>query len=193
MGRRGSQGSHSLLAPVPCHSGTPPFPKRERDAASAFVAVAAAAGRASLPFLVFSIMHPAAAGMFATRGAWDGSDVDEEHIEFLRHRRKLSSAEFVAARVSGAENSRAPQAGEVVVFAEHFARVWVAGEQLLFPLPDTSACSRTTLPPTTCCSWPPMSPSARASWGSSRVWISGVDSFTSSSRRRSTGPLATSG
>ncbi|KAE8819652.1 hypothetical protein D1007_02301 [Hordeum vulgare] len=60
--------------------------------------------------------------MYMTRGAWDGSNVDEEHIKFLRYRRKLPSAEFVAARVPGAENSPAPQAGEVVVFAEHFAR-----------------------------------------------------------------------
>ncbi|KAE8791608.1 hypothetical protein D1007_33921 [Hordeum vulgare] len=60
--------------------------------------------------------------MCATRGAWIGDDVDEEHIEFPRHGHKLPSVEFVIARILGAVNSPAPQAGEVVVFAENFAR-----------------------------------------------------------------------
>ncbi|KAE8790137.1 hypothetical protein D1007_35654 [Hordeum vulgare] len=59
----------------------------------------------------------------STHGAWDGSDIVEEHIEVLRHhRRKLSSAELIAAHIPGRENSPAPQEGEVVVFVGHFAR-----------------------------------------------------------------------
>ncbi|KAE8799745.1 hypothetical protein D1007_24836 [Hordeum vulgare] len=60
--------------------------------------------------------------MSSTRGASDGSDIDEEHINVLRHRRKLPPAELVSAWVHGAENSRAPWDGEVVVLVEHFAR-----------------------------------------------------------------------
>ncbi|KAE8814494.1 hypothetical protein D1007_08005 [Hordeum vulgare] len=60
--------------------------------------------------------------MSSTRGAWDGSDIDEEHIDILRHRRKLPLTSLVAARVPGAENSPNPRGGEVVVFAEHFAQ-----------------------------------------------------------------------
>ncbi|KAE8813261.1 hypothetical protein D1007_09654 [Hordeum vulgare] len=67
-------------------------------------------------------MSRAAANKSRTRGAWDGSDVDEGHIEFLRHHRKLPSTERVGACLPEAENSPAPKVGKVVVFAEHFAR-----------------------------------------------------------------------
>ncbi|KAE8807878.1 hypothetical protein D1007_15697 [Hordeum vulgare] len=60
--------------------------------------------------------------MSSTRGAWDGSDIDEEHIKVLCYHRKLPPVELVAVRVPRVENSSAPQDGEVVVFAEHFAR-----------------------------------------------------------------------
>ncbi|KAE8808305.1 hypothetical protein D1007_15205 [Hordeum vulgare] len=85
---------------------------------------------ASSPFLTFSIVPRSATGMSATRDAWDGSNVDEEHIEFLRHRRKLPSLDLVATRIPAAKNSPAPQTGEVVVFAEHLARG--------FPLPASN-------------------------------------------------------
>ncbi|KAE8767840.1 hypothetical protein D1007_60751 [Hordeum vulgare] len=67
-------------------------------------------------------MYRASANKSRTRGVWDGSNVDTEHIEFLRHRHKLPSVELVAVRLPEAENSGAPKASEVVVFAEHFAR-----------------------------------------------------------------------
>ncbi|KAE8782763.1 hypothetical protein D1007_43813 [Hordeum vulgare] len=60
--------------------------------------------------------------MSTTLGVWAVCDIVEEHIEVLRHRRKLPPAEFVAARVPGPENSPVPQEGEVVVLSEHFAR-----------------------------------------------------------------------
>ncbi|KAE8818042.1 hypothetical protein D1007_04141 [Hordeum vulgare] len=60
--------------------------------------------------------------MTMSRGAWDGIDVDEGYIECLRHRRKLSSAEHVAAHIAGAEYATSLQDGEKVVFVEHFAR-----------------------------------------------------------------------
>ncbi|KAE8784727.1 hypothetical protein D1007_41619 [Hordeum vulgare] len=60
--------------------------------------------------------------MSTTRGAWGGNDIVEEHIEVLRHRRKIPSARLVAACFSGPDNSLILKEGEVVVFAEHFAR-----------------------------------------------------------------------
>ncbi|KAE8798394.1 hypothetical protein D1007_26254 [Hordeum vulgare] len=60
--------------------------------------------------------------MSSARGAWDGSNVDEEYVECLLHRRKLPPAELVVACIAGEENTLTAQAGEVVVFAEHFAR-----------------------------------------------------------------------
>ncbi|KAE8812041.1 hypothetical protein D1007_11061 [Hordeum vulgare] len=56
------------------------------------------------------------------KGAWLGSDICDDHIEALRHRRLLPPASLVAARVTGAENSPMPREGEVVVFEEHFYR-----------------------------------------------------------------------
>ncbi|KAE8808105.1 hypothetical protein D1007_15533 [Hordeum vulgare] len=69
-------------------------------------------------------MSRTAAGASKTRGAWDGNIVVEEHIKFHHHHRKLPSVELMAARVPEAENSPATSDGEVVVFAEHFARVF---------------------------------------------------------------------
>ncbi|KAE8810429.1 hypothetical protein D1007_12903 [Hordeum vulgare] len=60
--------------------------------------------------------------MSSTEGAWDDSNIDEEHNEVLRYCRKLPSADLIATCVLRAENSPAPQDGKVVVFAEHFAR-----------------------------------------------------------------------
>ncbi|KAE8784298.1 wall-associated receptor kinase 3 [Hordeum vulgare] len=60
--------------------------------------------------------------MSLTRGVWDGSNIDEEHIDVLRHLRMLPSASLFAARVPREENSPDPREGEVVVFAEHFTR-----------------------------------------------------------------------
>ncbi|KAE8780392.1 hypothetical protein D1007_46473 [Hordeum vulgare] len=72
-------------------------------------------------FATLSTMPPGSSNTSRTRGAWDGSDVGAEHIEFLHHRHKLPLTELVAARLPGAENSLSPKAVEVVVFAEHFA------------------------------------------------------------------------
>ena len=60
----------------------------------------------------------------ATRsGVWDGSDVEAEHIEFLRRTRRLPSADLVRARPTPAGETRpAPEEGERVVFRLHLMR-----------------------------------------------------------------------
>ncbi|KAE8775924.1 hypothetical protein D1007_51495 [Hordeum vulgare] len=60
--------------------------------------------------------------MSSTHGAWEGSNINVEHIEVLYHYRKLPSVTHIAERVSESENSPSPWQGEVVVFAENFAR-----------------------------------------------------------------------
>ncbi|KAE8819519.1 hypothetical protein D1007_02502 [Hordeum vulgare] len=50
------------------------------------------------------------------RGAWEGSNITDRHIEVIRHCRMLPPA----VRLPGAEGSPTPRAGEVVVFKEHF-------------------------------------------------------------------------
>ncbi|KAE8809788.1 hypothetical protein D1007_13524 [Hordeum vulgare] len=67
-------------------------------------------------------MSQTAAEKAKFRGAWEGSDVTDEHIKVLRHRQMLTSAERMAVRLPGAEGSPIPRTGEVVVFKEHFFR-----------------------------------------------------------------------
>ena len=56
-------------------------------------------------------------------GDWDGSNVNENHIAFLRETRRLPGAGFVRARVPPeGEISPAPGEGERVVFHSHFIR-----------------------------------------------------------------------
>ncbi|KAE8782677.1 hypothetical protein D1007_43947 [Hordeum vulgare] len=64
-------------------------------------------------------MSQVAADKAKARGAWEGSNVAEGHIEVLRHRRMLPSEELVAVRLPDAEGSPTPRVGEVVVFKEH--------------------------------------------------------------------------
>ncbi|KAE8781762.1 hypothetical protein D1007_44962 [Hordeum vulgare] len=54
------------------------------------------------------------------QGDWLGSDVNEGHIEALRHHRLLPPASQVLVRLPSTETAPAPAAGEVVVFVEHF-------------------------------------------------------------------------
>ncbi|KAE8786310.1 hypothetical protein D1007_39918 [Hordeum vulgare] len=58
----------------------------------------------------------------SSQGAWLGSNVDEGHIEALRHHRLLPPASQVLVRLPSSETAPAPAAGEVVVFVEHFYR-----------------------------------------------------------------------
>ncbi|KAE8788460.1 hypothetical protein D1007_37488 [Hordeum vulgare] len=58
----------------------------------------------------------------SSHGAWLGSDVEEGHIEALRHHRLLPPASQVLVRLPSAETAPAPTAREVVVFVEHFYR-----------------------------------------------------------------------
>ncbi|KAE8773086.1 hypothetical protein D1007_54794 [Hordeum vulgare] len=58
----------------------------------------------------------------SSQGAWLGSDVDEGHIEALRHHRLLPPASQVLVRLPSSKTAPAPAAGEVVVFVEHFYR-----------------------------------------------------------------------
>ncbi|KAE8817573.1 hypothetical protein D1007_04672 [Hordeum vulgare] len=58
----------------------------------------------------------------SSQGAWLGSDVDEGHIDALRHHRLMPPASQVSVRLPSSETAPAPNAGEVVVFVEHFYR-----------------------------------------------------------------------
>ncbi|KAE8767476.1 hypothetical protein D1007_61142 [Hordeum vulgare] len=53
-------------------------------------------------------------------GAWVGSDMCDDNIEVLRHRRMLPPGTLVAARVPGVEAAPTPKEGVLVVFEEHF-------------------------------------------------------------------------
>ncbi|KAE8802513.1 hypothetical protein D1007_21697 [Hordeum vulgare] len=58
----------------------------------------------------------------SSQGAWLGNDVDEGHIDALRHHRLLPPASQVSVHLPSSETAPAPAAGEVVVFVEHFYR-----------------------------------------------------------------------
>ena len=56
-------------------------------------------------------------------GVWDGSEVEEEHIEFLRQTRRLPSADIVRACAAPEGEIRpAPEEGERVIFHSHLMR-----------------------------------------------------------------------
>ena len=59
----------------------------------------------------------------ACSGAWDGSTVHEDHIDFLRQTRRLPSKDYVKVRLAPeGEISPAPEEGERVVFRSHCLR-----------------------------------------------------------------------
>ncbi|KAE8815009.1 hypothetical protein D1007_07724 [Hordeum vulgare] len=58
----------------------------------------------------------------SSQGAWLGSDIDEGHIDALRHHRLLPPASQVSVRLPSSETAPATATGEVVVFVEHFYR-----------------------------------------------------------------------
>ena len=54
-------------------------------------------------------------------GDWDGSNVHEDHVEFLRKMRRLPGADKVEVRLAPAkELTPEPREGERVVFLSHF-------------------------------------------------------------------------
>ena len=54
---------------------------------------------------------------------WDGSNVHEDHVEFLRKTRRLPGADKVWVRLAPArEITPEPEEGERVVFRSHFLR-----------------------------------------------------------------------
>ena len=56
-------------------------------------------------------------------GTWDGSEVHEDHIEFLYRTRQLPGKDRVQVRLaSEGEISPAPQEGERVIFRSHCLR-----------------------------------------------------------------------
>ena len=56
-------------------------------------------------------------------GDWDGSNVHDDHVEFLRNTRRLPGADKVEVRLTPAkEITPEPQEGERVVFHSHFLR-----------------------------------------------------------------------
>ena len=59
----------------------------------------------------------------ALSSSWDGSNVHEDHVEFLRQTRRLPDANLVRVRLAPeTEISPAPKEGERVVFRSHFLR-----------------------------------------------------------------------
>ena len=56
-------------------------------------------------------------------GDWDGSNIHEDHIEFLRQTRRLPGENFVRVRLAPEkEISPAPEEGERVIFRSHCLR-----------------------------------------------------------------------
>ena len=56
-------------------------------------------------------------------GDWDGSNVHDDHVDFLRDTRRLPSADKVEVRLAPAREIRPePQEGKRVVFRSHFLR-----------------------------------------------------------------------
>src|SRR3954469_11536981 len=65
----------------------------------------------------------AAAPTAVRSGVWDGSEVDDDIIEFLRKTRRIPSANLVQARAPPPwEVSPAPADGERVMFRSHLTR-----------------------------------------------------------------------
>ena len=59
----------------------------------------------------------------ACAGAWDSSNVHEDHIDFLRKTRRLPDEEYVLVRLAPErEISPAPEEGERVIFHWHCLR-----------------------------------------------------------------------
>ncbi|KAE8812479.1 hypothetical protein D1007_10397 [Hordeum vulgare] len=127
-GLNGMRGSEEAILPLlaPHPRSVPPCVQRERARTLrllrlrrcgiadpfGFSSPAAMAGGSS--------SKKSSAQKASLQGAWLGSDVDEGHIEALRHHRLLPPASQVLVRLSGAETAPAPAAGEVMVFVEHF-------------------------------------------------------------------------
>ena len=56
-------------------------------------------------------------------GTWDGSEVHDDHIEFLRKTRRLPGEDYVWVRLAPrGEISPAPEEGERVIFRSHCLR-----------------------------------------------------------------------
>ena len=59
----------------------------------------------------------------ALSSSWDGSNVHEDHVEFLRQTRRLPGADLVRVRLAPVtEILPAPEEGEWVVFRSHCLR-----------------------------------------------------------------------
>ena len=59
----------------------------------------------------------------ALSSSWDGSNVHEDHIEFLRRTRRLPGEKYMRVRQAPArEISPAPEEGERVIFRSHCLR-----------------------------------------------------------------------
>ena len=59
----------------------------------------------------------------ALSSSWDGSNIHEDRVEFLRRTRRLPGENFVRVRqVPAGEISPAPEEGERVIFLSHCLR-----------------------------------------------------------------------
>ena len=59
----------------------------------------------------------------ARSGAWDSSEVHDDHVDFLRQTRRLPGKDYVKVRLAPkGEISPAPEEGERVVFRSHCLR-----------------------------------------------------------------------
>ena len=86
-----------------------------------FLPLAAVEQKHTAPIAMSSSSAAAAPAMRS--GVWDGSEVDDDHIEFLRKTRRLPGKDLVRARAAPArEVSPAPEEGERVIFRSHLMR-----------------------------------------------------------------------
>ena len=82
----------------------------------------------------------------ALSSSWDGSNVHEDHVEFLRRTRRLPGEDRVQVRLaSKGEISPAPQEGERVIFRSHCLRG--LGLPASRPDPDTATSVKVMSPP----------------------------------------------
>ena len=85
----------------------------------------------------------------ALSSSWDGSNVHEDHVEFLRQTRRLPDANLVRVRLAPeTEISPAPEEGERVGFRSHFLRGFgLPGADFYAPSLSSTTFSRITSRP----------------------------------------------
>ena len=121
----------------------------------------------------------------AHSGTWDGSEVHDDHVDFLRKTRQLPGEDLVRVRLALREEiSPAPQEGERVVFRSHCLRgLGLPASNFFRSFLEFYGLQPHHLTPTRWCCCPPSSPCAGASSAFSPPWSSRGSSSTPSSAR----------